>query len=70
MDREEKKVAMKDTNKMDCMYRGELKKADKYTPLNVSKCHLRSHLLLPLEPREPTKSSKTGKNKLGVLTST
>lgn len=35
---------MKNTNKMDCMYRGELKKADKYTPLNVRKCHLRSHL--------------------------
>lgn len=48
-------------NKIDYTYRSEVKNTDKYTPLNVSKCHLRSHLQLPEQPCKPAKVAKPGK---------
>lgn len=42
-------------NKIDYTYRSEVKNTDKYTLLNVSKCHLRSHLQLPEQPANQQK---------------
>lgn len=64
---------MKNTNKMDCMYRGELKKADKYTPLNVSKCHLRNPFAATIKSpvNQQRRVAKPGRqNKLGRPPST